>query len=192
MNSIGSHNSKEGNSKEGYKIKIFNKDGNENSNHNCGLEYIYYIEATYINNKPYALLSGNYHAESYNYGNGKVIKYISRKIKTENQCCNIINLFNKDNKLYLLSGYDKGSISIFDFKSAEEINSIKIGDTSINGLCSFNEKYFLVVDRYEVTVINFENEKKIIKINTKSFKGLDDKYIFDIKKIKILIKVNLL
>ena len=43
--------------------KIFNKDGNIKIIGKSNLEYVYYIEATYIKNKPYILLSGNYHSE---------------------------------------------------------------------------------------------------------------------------------
>ena len=172
--------------KKGYKIKVFG--GGEEFNkliNGSGLDYINYIEATYINNKPYVLLSGNYHAESYNYDNEKIIKYISNENENENkkQYCTIINLFNKDNKLYLISGYNKGRISIFDFKSAAEIDSIKIGNTEIYGLCSFNEKYFLFGDNIEITVINFDDRNKIT-----SFKGLNDNQIKGIEKIKIYDK----
>ena len=55
-------------------------------------------------------------------------------------------------------------------------------------MCSFNQKYFLVGDNKEITVINFENEKKIKKINTKGFKGLNDDCIKGIEKIKIYDK----
>ena len=171
--------------KNGYGIKIFNKGENIKSINGSGLEYIYYIEATYINNKPYVLLSGNYHAESYNYDNEKIIKYISNENEKEKekQYCNIINLFNKNNKLYLIVGYSKGLISIFDFKSAVEIDAIKIGNTCIYGLCSFNEKYFLFGDNKEITVINFDDRNKIT-----SFKGLNDDCIKGIEKIKIYDK----
>ena len=174
-----------GGNSSGYKTKILNKSGNEKSIYNCGLDKINYIEATYINNIPYVLLSGKYHAESYNYDNEKVIKYLSKENENEKekQCCNIINLFNKNNKLYLISGYSKGLISIFDFKSAVEIASIKIGNSYIYGLCSFNEKYFLFGDNKEITVINFDDRNKIT-----SFKGLNDNYIYGIEKIKIYDK----
>ena len=171
--------------KKEYKIKVFG--GGEEFNkliNGSGLDYINYIEATYINNIPYVLLSGN-HAESYNYDNEKIIKYTSKENENEKekQYCYIINLFNKDNKLYLISGYSEGLISIFDFKSAAEIDSIKIGNTHIYGLCSFNEKYFLFGNNKEITVINFDDRKKIT-----TFKGLNDNCIDGIEKIKIFDK----
>ena len=55
----------------------------------------------------------------------------------------IVNLFKKNNKIYLISGDNGGNVIIFDFISKNEISSIKVGGI-ISSLCSINEKYILV------------------------------------------------
>ena len=162
--------------------KIFNRGGNLQGGINKSeLDQVNYIEAAYIKNKPYVLLSGNYHAESYDYNNGSLTKY-KAKDKDNKIYSSILNLFNKNNKTYLISGYSDGSVTIFDFEKKENnyIDSIKFGDTSINSLCSLNENYFLVGDNKEIKVIDFE------KRDTKnSIKDLSDNTIQGIEKIKI-------
>jgi len=162
--------------------KIFNRGGSfQRCINNSELEQINYIEAAYIKNKPYVLLSGNYHAESYDYNNGSLIKYKSED-KDKNIYSSIINLFNKNNKTYLISGYSDGSVTIFDFEKKENnyIDSIQLGNTCIYSLCSLNENYFLVGDNKEIKVIDFEN----IDIKN-SIKDLSDSTIQGIEKIKI-------
>ena len=52
--------------KNRYETIIFTKDRQyENSIGRGELFLVNYIKATYIENKPYVLLSGNYHSESY-------------------------------------------------------------------------------------------------------------------------------
>ena len=174
-------------SEYGYNSKIFNKGGNLIKYiGGSKLEYVDYIEAAYKDDKPYVLLSGSYHAESYDYDNGNIIEYRSKG--NEKIQATVVNLFNKNNNLYLLCGYNNGNISVFNFDDGIEINSIKVGNSNIYGLCSFNEKYFLFGNNKEINVINFDNEKKIKKINIKGFKSLDVNEIYGIEKIKIADK----
>ena len=163
--------------------KIFDRGGNFQSSINKSeLEQVNYIETAYIKNKPYVLLSGNYHVESYDYNNSSLKKY-KAKDKDNKTYSSIINLFTKNNKTYLLCGYSDGSVTVFDFDSSEDNNyfySIKLGNTSISSLCSLNENFFLVGDNKEIKLIDFDNRDP-----KKSFKDLGDNYIQGIEKIKI-------
>ena len=142
------------------KKNIWNKNGNlirpiEKSQLNgCA-----FIESTYIDNKPYILLSGEYHSECYDYNNNTIKIY---KSNNKNNIHNIVNLFKNNNKIYLISGDDGGNVIIFDFISTNEISSISVGGI-IFSLCSLNEKYILVGNnKGELKVIDFDN-KSIIK-----------------------------
>ena len=118
-----------------------------------------FIETTYIDNKPYILLSGEYHSECYDYNNDTIQIY---KSNNKNNTHYIINLFKNNNKIYLISGDGGGNVIIFDFISTNEISSIKVGG-AISSLCSINEKYILVGNtNKELKVIDFDN-KSIIK-----------------------------
>ena len=97
-----------------------------------------FIETTYIENKPYILLSGEYHSECYDYNNNEIKIY---KSNNKNNPHNIVNLFKNNNKIYLISGDDGGNAIIFDFISTNEISSIKVGGI-IYALCSINEKIY--------------------------------------------------
>ena len=161
-------------------MRIFNKDKNQKNINKSNLINVSYIEATYIKNKPYILLGGNNHSESYDYNNDSLKVYKSEEIFNNGECKSI-NIFNKDEKnIYLMSGYSDGRVIIFDFFSTKEIFSIKIGDSCINGLCLLNKKYFLVGDNKEIKVIDFD-KKSIIK----NYKDLSDASIIGIEKIKI-------
>ena len=145
-----------------YKSKkiIWNKNGVligniEKSNLNVGT----FIEATYIDNNPYIILSGRYHSELYDYNNNNLKKYSSKKNNKEHL---IANLFKNNNKIYLICGDVGGNIIIFDFDSTNEITSISVGSIVLS-LCSINEKYILVGKIYgELDVIDFNN-KSIVK-----------------------------
>ena len=145
------------------KKEIWNKNGNligpiEKSNLNYGR----FIETTYIDNKPYILLSGEYHSECYDYNNNTIKTYKSNKYKYNNEHM-IINLFKKNEIIYLISGDFGGNVIIFDFRSTNEISSISFG-YYIYSLCSLNEKYILVGGYYsgELKIIDFDN-KSIVK-----------------------------
>ena len=136
-----------------------------------------FIEATYIDNKPYILLSGANHSEYYDYNTNNIKIYQSKKKNNQNW---IANLFNKNNKIYLISGDYGGNVIIFDFITTNEISSINVGG-DIYSLCSINEKYILVGNSIkELNVIDFDN-KSIIK-NYKEH----NKAIYGIEKIKAI------
>ena len=107
-------------------------------------------------------------------------EYISKNEKNENISTNCINLFNKNNKIYLIAAYSDGKVAIFDFDSAEEIFSIKIDKSYNYGLCSLNEKYFLVSSEKEINVIDFDKQRSI-----KKYKDLNDENINGLEKVKI-------
>ena len=121
------------------------------------LKYGRYIESAYINNKPYVLLGGNNHSESYDFNNDNLKIYQSNKNKSS---VDTINLLNKKEITYLMSGDKDGNIIIFDFNNTNEIYFIPAGN-DIYALCSLNEKYFLVGNK-ELKVIDFDN-KLIVK-----------------------------
>ena len=146
-----------------YKSKknIWNKNGVligniEKSNLNAGA----FIEATYIDNNPYIILSGQNHSELYDYNNNNLKKYISKNNNKEHL---IANLFKNNNKNYLICGDLGGNIMIFDFTNTNEISSISVGYSIVWSLCSINEKYILVGNgNGELDVIDFNN-KSIVK-----------------------------
>ena len=118
-----------------------------------------FIETTYIDNKPYILLSGINHSECYDYNNDTMQIY---KSKDKYNTHRIANLFKNNNNLYIISGDEGGNIIIFDFISTKEIITISVGG-HIYSLCSLNEKYILVGNnKNELKVFDFYN-KSIIK-----------------------------
>ena len=138
-----------------------------------------FIETTYIDNKPYILLSGSNHSECYDYNNDTIQIY---KSNNKNNTHLIVNLFKNNNKIYLISGDNGGNVIIFDFISTNEISSIKVGGW-IFSLCSINEKYILVGNNNkELKVIDFDN-KSIIK----NYK-VHNKDVIGIEKIKTHMK----
>ena len=99
------------------KKNIWNQNGElvspiEKSN----LIYGRFIETTYIDNKPFILLCGEYHSECLDYDNNSIKIYNNPNLgnKTEHD---IINLFKKYNNIYLIDGDYNGNISIYDFFS---------------------------------------------------------------------------
>ena len=122
------------------------------------LDYSTFIEAIYVDSKPYVLLSGRNHSESYDYEYNKIKIY-----KSENQADEhyIANLFKNNGTIYLITGDSSGSVTIFDFMTAEEIISISVGEY-IYSICSVNEKYILVGNNNnELSLIDFENKSRI-------------------------------
>ena len=161
-------------------IKLFDKDGDEidsirKSDDSC---YSFnFIEATYLNKKPYILLCLNDYSECYDYKDRSSRKY---KPKQNKGYHNDINLFNNNKRIYLIvsRGYD---VVIFDFESTNEISSIKVNEKSyFNGLCSLNEKYILVGDDKEIRVLNFDSKSFI-----KNYKDFTDESIQGIEKINV-------
>ena len=158
------------------KKNIWNKNGVligpiEKSN----LSYGRFIETTYIEDKPYILLCGRYHSESYDYLNNNIKIYKDKKISQEH---NIANLFKNNKIIYLICGDYGGNVMIFDYITTNEISSISVCNV-INSLCSINEKYILIgTSNGELKVINFDN-KSIIK----TYKS-HNKEVLGIEKIK--------
>ena len=154
------------------------------------LKEVNYIEASYIGNKSYVLLAGHGNAESYDYNNNKLIEYKCKNEENHNLCTNIINLFKKNNNIYLITGYSDGRVAVFDFSSAEEKFSIKLGESGyekIYGLCSLNDNYFLVGIDTKIKVIDFD-KRMCIKyyIDLSEKKSIyDDNCIQGLEKIKI-------
>ena len=160
------------------KKKIWNKNGIvigpiEKSN----LAYGRFIEATYIDYKPYIILSGQNHSESYDYINNDLKIY---KPQNKNQQHLIANLFKKNNTIYLICGDDGGNFMIFDYVTTNEISSISV-EGVVYSLCSINEKYILVGRKKgELKVIDFDN-KSIVK----NYQGHNDNNnVLGIEKFK--------
>ena len=177
-----SYSNSEGKFETRYEIKIFN--GNfQNNLGNNQIKNTSYIETAYIGDKSYILLAEQGFAKSYDYKNNNLTEYKPKNLENkENQYITFINLFNQNNKIYLLTSYNDGRIVIFDFYTAEEKGAITVGESSkyIYGLCSLNEKYFLAGIGKEIKVINFDKRMCI-----KNYENLGDKDIKGIKKIKI-------
>ena len=98
-----------------------------------------------------------------------------------------VHLFKKNNNIYLITAYSDGRVALFDFISAEEKFSIKLGDKNIYGLCSLNEKYFLVGIDKEIKVIDFDKRMCIKYYIDLSENGniYDNNCINGLEKIKI-------
>lgn len=167
----------------GYKTVIFNKNGfSTNTFGSSKLEKVNYIETTCVENKHFVLLSGNYHSESYDYYNGNIKVFRLDNNEKEKVNSSIINLFkNKDNKIYLIIGYDNGRVMIFDFDSAEIKLYFKLGNSCIYGLCSLSKQYFFVGDNKEIKVVDFDKQSVVKSYN----KDFIDGNIQGIKKIII-------
>ena len=160
------------------KKKIWNKNGIvigpiEKSN----LAYGRFIEATYIDYKPYIILSGQNHSESYDYINNDLKMY---KSQNKNQQHLIANLFKKNNTIYLICGDNGGNVMIFDYVTTNEISSISV-EGEVDSLCSINEKYILVgKNKGELKFIDFDN-KSIVK----NYQGHNDNNkVYGIEKFK--------
>ena len=159
------------------KKNIWNKNGELiGSIEKSLLNASYFIESTYIDNKPYILLSGRYHSECYDYNNTSIKIY---KSNNKNNSHYVVNLFKNNNKIYLISGDYVGNIIIFDFISTNEISSIS-DCGKIYSFCSINERYILVGNiKGELKVIDFNNKSIINNYNA------HNKPIAGIEKIKI-------
>ena len=161
------------------KKKIWNQNGEslgylEKSN----ITYGKYIEATYIDNKPYILLAGKGPSESYDYIESSIKTY---KYKNNNENL-VINLLKINEKIYLLTGDNGGNVVIFDFISTNEIAKVSVGGY-VYSLCTLNEKYILAG--------NSKNEIKVIDFDSKSIvkeKSFHNSFIYGIEKIKVVDK----
>ena len=159
------------------KKKIWNQNGILIGNiEKSNLDYGRFIEAAYLDNKIYILLSGRYHSECLNYDDNIIKTFKSKNANYEDL---IINLFKKDKVIYLISGDEGGNVYIFDFNSTNLIKEIKFNGGEISSLCSINEK---------ILIISHDKILKIIEMDKYSvineYSGHNDK-IFGIEKIKI-------
>lgn len=160
-------------------IKIFNGKFLPNLS-NKQIVGLHYIEAVYVEDKSYILLTGQ-NTQSYDCKDNILNEYKSKNEKDENLVSYCITLFNKNNQIYLITSRSDGRVVIFDFKNAEEKGSISVGG-EIYGLCSLNENYFLAGVNNEIKIIDFE-KRSIRNYYDLSF-GEYDK-IKGLEKIKI-------
>ena len=178
-----------------YYMSVWNKNGNyikKINKINCDYSqtcYIYFIEATYFENKNYILISGrdydketkkNFHSSKcYNYDEDDIKTY---KCDDNNYQIVCINLFKKGNDIYLITGsYEK--INIFEFETTNLIKRIQLGEKSVNSLCSINEKYIIASNSLKIKIIDME-KYSVVKEYSEYFD--DEEYdIMGIEKIKI-------
>ena len=160
-------------------IKIFN--GNFRSNlGNKQINGVNYIEATYVGDKSYIILAGQ-NTQSYDFETNIIKEYKSKNQNISTYC---ITLFNKNNKIYLITSCNDGRVYIFDFNTAEVEGSITVYNSSqyIYGLCSLNENYFLAGVNKEIKVIDFE-KRGIRNYDLQNFGEYEE--IKGLEKIKI-------
>ena len=163
-----------------YKKKIWNQNGIligdiKKSN----LDYGRFIEAAYIENKAYILLSGRYHSECFDYDNDTIKTYKNKNYNSQDL---IVNLFNKDKIIYLISGNEGGKLNIFDFNTTNLIKEININKGVIQSLCSINQRILIISSNKSLIIINMDNYSVA---NEYSSHNND---ILGIEKIKILEK----
>ena len=136
------------------KKKIWNQNGYLIGNiEKSNLDYGRFIEAAYLDNKTYILLSGRYHSECLNFEDNTIKAYKSKKNNSEDL---IINLFKKDKTVYLISGDEGGNLYIFDFNSTNLIKEIKINGGNIKSLCSINEKSLILSQDKDLKIIDMD------------------------------------
>ena len=174
-------------SKKEYKIKIFNENFKGNIE-KSKLKGGNYMEAAYVGDKSYVLLAGLGNAESYDYNGNKLREYkpyIQENKENKNISTFCINLFNQNNKIFLITSYNDRRVIIFDFYTTKEIWSITVCENELYTfeLCSLSENYFLVGVNKEIKVIDFEKRNCIRNYDLQNF-GQNNN-ILGIKKIKI-------
>ncbi len=158
------------------KKKIWNQNGILIGNiEKSNLNYGRFIESAYLENKTYILLSGEYHSECFDYDDN-IIKTYKNKNNSEDL---IINLFNKDKNIYLISGGRGGKIYIFDFYTTNLINEININKGNIRSLCSINQKILIISYNKSFAIIDM-NKNYVIKEYS-----VHDNNIYGIEKINI-------
>jgi hypothetical protein len=152
-----------------------------------------FAEATYIENKNYILLSGYsydqntsktvYFSECYNYDEDKIKTY--KDVENENNYdIYCINLFKKGNDIYLITGSQK-IVNIFEFESTELKTRIRLGESSVNSLCSINEKYMIASNYSKLKIIDMENYSVVKEYSPHEDGCNKSDYIQGIEKIKI-------
>ena len=160
------------------KKKIWSQNGNLIGNiEKSNLNYGCFIETTYINNKIYILLCGNYHSECLDYDDNTIKTYKHNK-NNFNSRQDIINLFKKNEIIYLISGDNSGFIYIFDFMTTNLIKEIKLEGT-VYSICSLNEKNLIASSNKLLCIIDMD------KYSISGKYSGHDNTIMGIKKIRI-------
>ena len=154
------------------------------------LNRLKFMEATYFENKNYILLSGynkdkntnksNYFSECYNYDEDDIKTYKDDE-KNSNIYC--MNLFKKGNEIYLITGSNQ-KVNIFEFYTTKFIKRIQIGESSVNSLCSINEKYIIASNSSKLKIIDME-KYSVVKDYSVYEDGVDKFDVNGIEKIKI-------
>ncbi len=159
------------------KKKIWNKNGILIGNiEKSNLNYGRFIETVYIEDKAYILLSGRNHSECLYYDDNIIKIYKNNNNSLEHD---IINLFNKNKKIYLIEGCSSGKVNIFDFMTTNLIKEIGLESSSIFSLCSINEKYIIASCDKNLKVIDIDSYSVV-----KEYSGHNN-VIYGIEKIKI-------
>lgn len=159
------------------KKKIWNQNGILIGNiEKSNLNYGRFIETVYIENKAYILLSGNYHSECLYYDDNIIKTYKNNNNSSQH---NIINLFNKNKNIYLITGCMSGKINIFDFMTTNFIKEIGLENSQIFSLCSINEKYIIASCNKSLKVIDIDSYSIV-----KEYSGHNN-VIYGMEKIKI-------
>ena len=161
---FGNDNEQSRNNSNDRRMCVWNKNGAFIKKMNkSNLNYLYFIEATYFENKNYILLSGSkyeqnskykYFSECYNFDEDDVKTYKDDENNYEtNTYC--INLFKKGNAIYFITGI-KEKVNIFEFESTKLIKRIQLGEEWVYSLCSINEKYIIVSNSSKLKIIDME------------------------------------
>ena len=159
------------------KKKIWNQNGILIGNiEKSNLNYGRFIETVYIENKAYILLSGQYHSECLYYDDNIIKIYKNNNNSLEH---NIINLFNKNKNIYLITGCTSGKVNIFDFMTTNFIKEIGLENSNIYSLCSINEKYIIASCNKSLKVIDIDSYSIV-----KEYSGHNNN-IYGMEKIKI-------
>ena len=160
------------------KKKIWSQNGNLIGNiEKSNLDYGRFIDTTYIDNKIYILLCGEYHSECLDYDDNTIKTYKHNK-NNFNSRQDIINLFKKNEIIYLISGDNSGFIYIFDFMTTNLIKEIKLEGT-VYSICSLNEKNLIASSNKLLCIIDMD------KYSISGKYSVHDDTIMGIKKIRI-------
>ena len=164
--------------------RCFNNLNNSKINQN-----LYFIEATYIEDKKYILMAGYNNdikkdcLECYDYVGGTIRDY---EITSYIRC---INLFKKGDKIYLIT-CNENKINVFDFSNTNPIREIQLN--KVYSLCSINQKYIIATDLVNIKIINMENFSVEQSYSAKHYNIKGDDVLRGIKKIKIPEKGELI
>ena len=168
-------NNKNGKSCEALKVYDFN--GNKIKEINDSKCYTYFVDIYYdkLSLITYIITGNKGAVRTYNYNNNKIYhKYYDNNNKNHYY---IIIYHSKDNIIELIESSTDGNIRIWNFHSGVLLNNIKVNNTSLLGICLWNEDYLFVGCA--------DNNVKMIELNNKlNIKDLVD--IHDIITIKAI------